>query len=218
MRQSWRDLSFLHFSCPVEAIQPLLPSGLRVDSYDGRAWVGLVPFRMHGIRLPWAPAVPWLSAFPETNVRTYVHRKGEEPGVWFFSLDAARWLACKYARGAFCLPYHHARMSVRAGSEIHYRSEREGAVLDVRVRPGKALQTPEPGSLEFFLVERYLLYAQRPDGLYTGRVFHPPYPLQELELLACDETLFRANGIERRPFEHLCFSKGVDVEVFSLER
>src|SRR5579862_5442485 len=98
MFQSWRDLLFLHFSLPVSEIQTLLPVGLEVDTFPNsegidRAWVGLVPFRMEGIRPRRLPALPWISAFPETNVRTYVHQGGRRPGVWFFSLDAARWLA-----------------------------------------------------------------------------------------------------------------------------
>lgn len=217
MLQSWRDLSFLHFSCPPEEIQALLPEGLEVDTFDGRAWVALVPFHMKAIRPTWGPSAPYLSDFPETNVRTYVHYKGKKPGVWFFSLDAARWLACRYARLAFCLPYHHARMEVQLGAEIHYLSRRHNAGHDIRVRPGPILPPALPGTLDFFLVERYLLYAMRRGQLITGLVHHVPYPLQSLEVLACEETLVKANGITPRDWEHICFSSGVDVEVFRVE-
>ncbi|HZH98915.1 MAG TPA: DUF2071 domain-containing protein, partial [Fimbriimonadaceae bacterium] len=157
MFQSWRDLLFLHFSTQPEIIQGLLPDGLTVDTFpsggEERAWVGLVPFRMLGIRSPRLPSAPWLSASPETNVRTYVHREGHGPGVWFFSLDAARWLACQVARQSFGLPYYHALMSCRRnGDEIRYRSRRfdrgtSRPHLDICARLGSPLPLAEPGSL-----------------------------------------------------------------------
>jgi uncharacterized protein YqjF (DUF2071 family) len=217
MRQSWRDLSFLHISADPAVIQSLLPEGLEIDTFDERAWVGLVPFHMKGIRPTWAPAAPWLSAFPETNVRTYVHRQGKRPGVWFFSLDAARWLACRYARLFFSLPYFHAHMNVGLGEIVEYRSRRPDAEVEIDVKPGPNLPSPEPGSLEFFLIERYLLYTNRQGRLYSGQVYHPPYPLKSLEVLSSRETLFATNGIASAPWEHACFSPGVDVEVFSVE-
>lgn len=216
-------MSFLHFSCDPSEIRPLIPKGLDVDTFEGRAWVGLVPFHMLGIRPPWAPPLPWLSAFPETNVRTYVHRRGEGPGVWFLSLDAARWLACRYAQSFFGLPYRWSRMSVARSlnshgeGTIHYHSQRPDATSDIRVRVGVPLPGPEPGSLEFFLVERYLLYAQFRGQLWSGMVHHPPYALRRLELMACDETLIRSHGLECRAWEHLCYSPGVDVEIFSVQ-
>jgi len=130
MYQNWRDLLFLHISAPPQEAQRLLPRTLDIDTFpneqgEERAWIGLVPFRMEGIRFRGLPALPWLSAFPETNVRTYVHQDGKTPGVWFFSLDAARWLACKYARLVFKLPYFHALMrAVRNGAALHYESKR----------------------------------------------------------------------------------------------
>lgn len=218
MFQSWRDLTFLHIGCDPEIVQSKLPEGLTVDTFDGKAWVGLVPFHMRAIRPIWGPAAPWLSAFPETNVRTYVHREGKEPGVWFFSLDAARWLACSYARVQFGLPYFHARMTVELGEKIRYRSERPSVTTDISVVPGEALPSVEPGTFEYFLVERYLLYARYRGALYTGRVFHPPYPLRQVELLSCKESLLAAHGFVHQGWDHLGFSSGVDVEVFSVRR
>lgn len=222
MRQSWRDLLFLHFSAEPARIQRLLPTGLTVDTWGDKAWIGLVPFRMQGIRPLWMPPLPWISAFPETNVRTYVHRDGKEPGVWFFSLDAARWLACRYARARFCLPYFHSRMTVRRqGDRIEYASKRlesgEEAVLRGSCVLGNDLPAAESGSFEFFLVERYLLYAEQRGRLATGRVHHPPYPLQAVEEFGMETTLVGRAGIEPKPFEHALFSAGVDVEVFPLE-
>jgi uncharacterized protein YqjF (DUF2071 family) len=223
--QNWRDLLFLHFSLPASELRSFVPAGLDIDTFpnkagEERAWVGLVPFRMEGIRPPWLPAVPWLSAFPETNVRTYVHRGGKEPGVWFFSLDAARWLACRYARARFRLPYFHSRMSLqRDGDRISYenmRIEIPPAMLKVEAEVGKVLPTPEPGSLEFFLIERYLLYAERRGKLYSGQVHHAPYPVRSAAIDSVAQTTLEALGIAGRPWEHICFSDGVDVEVFGL--
>ncbi len=223
--QNWRDLLFLHFSLPAKELRPLIPSGLDIDTFpnaagEESAWVGLVPFRMEGIRPPFLPAAPWLSAFPETNVRTYVHRSGKRPGVWFFSLDAARWLACRYARARFCLPYYHSRMSLRKnGARITYedsRMELPPATLRIEAEVGEALQTPEPGSLEFFLVERYLLYAEKDGKLFDGQVHHLPYALRSAVMVSGEQTALQALGIKPRPWEHTGFSDGVDVEVFRL--
>jgi len=219
MAQRWRSLTFLHFACDPAEIQSLLPAGLTVDTFDGRAWVGLVPFRMEGVRpLPF-PAVPSLSDFPETNVRTYVHREGEEPGVWFFSLDAANGLACRIARRFFALPYFEARMTVdESSSTVRYWSERrdEPATLELETELGPEIGLAEPGSLEFFLVERYLLYARRGDRLMTGRVHHAPYGLRTATVRSIKETMVGAAGMSPRPFEHVLFSSGVDVLVWPL--
>jgi uncharacterized protein YqjF (DUF2071 family) len=225
MLQSWRDLLFLHFSVDPDQLQKLLPRELSVDTFPDaegldRAWIGLVPFRMKGIRPAYAPALPWISAFPETNVRTYVHRDGQQPGVWFFSLDAARWLACRFARSRFALPYFHASMSAtRQGSNLRYQSDRKeapAAALEIEATVGEALPQPEPASLEFFLVERYLLYSQRDGSIYSGRVSHAPYPLYSASVRSCRQTVVKSNGLDCADWEHVCFSEGVDVEVFSL--
>lgn len=222
MRQSWRNLLFLHFGTDPDLVRPLLPPGLEPDTFGGRAWIGLVPFQMHGIRPRWGPALPWLSAFPETNVRTYVQRKGHEPGVWFFSLDAARWLACRYARRRFSLPYFHAQMSVRrTDREVGYRSaRREGprpANLTGSATFSDSVRYASEGSFEFFLVERYRLYANREGRLCTGRVFHPPYPIRDVESYSVEESLVGHVGLDSKPWESALFSDGVDVEVFPLE-
>lgn len=221
MFQSWRDLSFLHFSVPPDEIQALLPAGLEVDVFEGSAYVGLVPFRMQDIRLRGLPPVPGTAAFPETNVRTYVHHNGKEPGVWFFSLDASSELACRVARRFFRLPYHHAEMRCeRVGGSIEYRSSRiatESVGVDAYIAIGEPVQTPEPGSLEFFLVERYLLYASSDKSLFKGQVSHVPYPLRAASILHCRQSLIEAVGITSKPWVHQVFSDGVDVEVFGLE-
>lgn len=224
MRQRWRDLLFLHFPCDLEAIAPLIPAGLSVDTFpdaSGReqAWIGLVPFRMEGIRWAFAPPIPGTHAFPETNVRTYVHRNGTDPGVHFFSLDAANRLAVLTARALFSLPYFWSRMSLGGeGDRIVYGGKRQYADASYRIGAaiGDARPDLKPGSLEFFLVERYLLYAHHRGRLASGRVFHAPYGIRSATLFDLEEGLVRAAGIAPRPYEHALFSQGVDVDVYPL--
>ena len=228
MRQSWRDLLFLHWSVPPEVIQNLLPKGLTVDTFDGSAFVGLVPFHMRGVRPLWSPPVPGLSAFQEVNVRTYVHHADRNPGVWFFSLDANNLVAVTIARLAFHLPYYNAA--------IHFRERPQGISYDVQRRRGwggrpdarsriefePLLPCPaEPGTLEHFLVERYLLYAADRTGLLVGQVHHAPYPLQTARVDRLDDTLVTAAGLPPTlftpsPIAH--FARGVDVDIYPLRR
>lgn len=219
MFQKWRDLTFFHFSIDPSEVQALLPPGLTVDTFDGKAWIGFVPFWMTAIRFPYIPPVPGTHTFPETNVRTYVHRRGKDPGVWFFSLDAANALAVWWARKFFGLPYHLAEMMVSGKEEIQYRSVRHrgNATHQVEVQIGDPLPYPVPGSLDFYLVERYLLYTLRGDHLYSGIVNHEPYALRSVEVKKCEESMVRAIGIEPRSWEHVCYSPGVNVEVFGLK-
>jgi uncharacterized protein YqjF (DUF2071 family) len=226
MRQRWAELLFLHWPVPVEAIRPLIPEALEVDTFDGVAYVGLVPFTMTGVRYAWAPAVPGTSRFHETNVRTYVHLRGRDPGVWFFSLDAANALAVRLARAWYKLPYHHARMELtrEADGWISYRSERgwpppAPATCAVRCRPHGALAPSTPGTLQHFLVERYFLYAHARGGLFRGQVHHPAYEVQQAEVAGLDESLLSAAGLARPDGAPLAlFSPGVDVDVYGLTR
>ncbi len=223
MLQQWRDLSFLHFSVDPAEIEALLPSELTVDTFPDvhgveRAWVGLVPFRMQGVTPLHVPPIPGCHAFPETNVRTYVHREGKKPGVWFFSLEAANAFACRVARKLYSLPYYHARMRVdHEGANLNYSSirRRGGFGHEIAAAVGPKVE-PRPGTLEFFLIERYLLYSMRGGKLYTGQVYHTPCPIHELKIESMAESLIESNGITPRPFEHALFSPSVDVEVFPL--
>jgi uncharacterized protein YqjF (DUF2071 family) len=226
MYQKWRDLSFLHFSIDPHEIQALLPEGLTIDTFPdeaGResAWVGLVPFWMTGIRLRGLPAVPGLSTFPETNVRTYVHRNGQEPGVWFFSLDASNRLACAWARKFYGLPYYYAKMqATKYEDEWIYASERRSepkTKSTVIVKVGDPLPDPEPGSWEFFVIERYMLYALRKGKLFTGMVHHSPYSLHAARVTGSDSTLVTATGITPGLWRNTLYSPGVDVEVFGIQ-
>jgi uncharacterized protein len=232
MRQNWRNLLFLHWSVAPEVLRPLVPAQLDLDLFEETAYVGLVPFTMSGVRPVGLPPVPGLSSFHETNLRTYVHAGGRNPGVWFFSLDAANPVAVKLARALFHLPYYHARMFLQREQSGPDESTEEIVYAGMRLWPrpprvsylirgratGKA-QPARPGTLEHFLAERYILYAKGRGCLYRGQVYHLPYPLQTAQALTVDETLLAAAGIVRPdtpPIAH--FAAGVDVEVFALQR
>jgi hypothetical protein len=187
MAQIWHDLLFAHWRVSAATLRPLIPEQLAIDAFDGSAWLAVVPFRMSGVRLRGTPALPWLSAFPELNVRTYVVRDGK-PGVWFFSLDAGNPLAVAIARAWFHLPYFRARMHCeqRDGS-IEYASERKhrnapAAALRCRYRPVGSTFSPAPGTLEHFLTERYCLYAvDAGSHLIRAEIHHSPWPLQHAD-------------------------------------
>ncbi len=220
MAQVWHDLLFAHWPFDVEVVRRLVPASLPLDTWDGAAWIGVVPFRMSGVRLRLTPPLPGLSAFPELNVRTYVTLDGK-PGVFFFSLDAASRIAVAGARRLFHLPYHHARMTARAdGDAIAYDSSRitEGAVLRARYRPTGPASPAAAASLDDWLTARYCLYTL--DG--TGRVRrceidHPAWPLQPAEASLEANTMLAPLGLEppRTP-PLLHFSRRLAVRVWPL--
>lgn len=219
----WSNLLFLHWRVPAELVQPLLPTGLTLDTWEGDAWVGLVPFHMSGVRPWWSPAVPWVSTFHETNVRTYVQHRGSDPGVWFFSLEASNALAVLLARWGWHLPYHRARMSLRRELEhVRYASRREtvsGAACEIETVVSETLLgSAVPGTLEHFLIERYILYAASRSGkIWRGRVHHVPYQLRDARVVSCRDTLVAAAGIPVTGDPcHAVFCDGVQVEVFPL--
>jgi uncharacterized protein len=214
LRQSWLELTFLHWHFDPAAVRPLVPSELELDLWEGRAYVGLVPFILDDITLPAAPAVPWLSRFPETNVRTYVRDRQGARGVWFFSLDAARLAAVVGARVTYALPYFWARMRVeRERDSVHYISERRhgpAGMTDIVVRPG-AMVT-EPSDLEAFLTAQWRLFAYRRGRLFRADVEHPRWPLQRVAVERLDQTLLQAAGLPAPSGEPLAhFSSGTHV-------
>ena len=224
MAQRWHDLLFMHWPVEPEALARALPAPLRPELFDGRAWLGIIPFRMSGVRSRGLPPLPGLSAFPELNVRTYVSLPGRDgaprPGVWFFSLDAASWAAVQVARASFGLPYFHARMSCAAdGDGVTYRSQRRrgsAAELVMRYRPTGPPRAAAPGTLEHFLTERYCLYA--PDGrggLRRAEILHAPWPLQPAEAEVERNTMAASLGLEALPgAPRLHFARRLDVRVW----
>src|SRR5579859_7418678 len=187
MAQSWHDLLFAHWPVEISALRRAVPSTLAIDAYQGQAWLGVVPFRMSGVRLRGTPAVPWLSSFPELNVRTYVVAEGK-PGVWFFSLDAANPVAVELARDGFHLPYYTAAMTCeRQGQRIRYASVRThrhaaAATFQGDYHPIGPVFHAAAGSVEHWLTARYCLYAANRRGdVWRGDIHHVPWPLQPAE-------------------------------------
>ena len=220
--QHWRALLFLHWPIPIEVLRPLVPPRLQLDTFDGVAYVGLVPFAMRRVR-PWWMPERLAFDFLETNVRTYVHVDGQDPGVYFFSLDASSRVAVAVARRQFGLPYHDARMRLtRDGDEITYACRRLSASSPrsfVRAVPGEHLGPSAPGTLEHFLLERYVLHVEGLGGLMQGRVHHAPYPAQRARVLEIGDELVAAAGLPRPamppPLVH--FAASVNVEIFPLQ-
>jgi uncharacterized protein YqjF (DUF2071 family) len=225
MRQVWHDLLFAHWPMPAGTLRAALPRGIELDVFDGEAWLGIVPFRMSGVRLRYTPPLPWLSAFPELNLRTYVRVEGK-PGVYFFCLEAGNPLAVEIARRWYRLPYHRAEMSCvpsgPGGNDIRYahvRTDNRGAPAELAVRYGPRgdVFASKPGSLEHWLTERYCLYTvnargnalgnplgnargnPRGDargGVMRGDIHHLPWPLQPAVAEFDRNTLARAHGFE----------------------
>lgn len=224
MRQRWSDLAFLHWAVPPETVERLLPPALRVDLFDGVAWVGMVPFRLQ-ITLPRLPFVPWLSGFAEVNVRTYVVGPDGRRGIWFLSLDAARLGAVLVARRTYRIPYVWSRSNVhRERTSVRYETERrwprgQNAALTAEIEPESFVPPDAFSALERFLTCRWRLYSPAPlelpashITLFATPVEHAPWPLWKARCFALRETLLQAAGIERPdepPLAH--FSPGVDV-------
>jgi uncharacterized protein YqjF (DUF2071 family) len=219
-RQSWLDLLFAHWPISASILRPLVPAALEVQEFGGTSWIGLVPFRMSGVMRRPLPDLPWVSAFPELNVRVYVNFKGK-PGVWFLSLDATNPLAVWAARRFFHLPYFRAQMSLETHVDgFRYTSRRSGAEFSGTYRATSGVYHSEPGSLEHWLTERYCLYAMAPDGsVWRNDVHHAPWPLQSAEATIEHNTMFDLHGIAvQGPPPLLHFAKQVDVIVWDGER
>jgi len=195
MFQSWNHITFLHWRYDAARLQERLPPGLEIESFDGSAWVSLTPFVLENLRPPFLPALPWLSHFPEMNLRTYVNGP-QGSGIWFFALDAARLPAVVGARLSFGLPYYWSDMSVRIdGNRIEYYSSRGGsATAHVLVETGGQLDRPR--DLDIFLTARFRLYAIHAGRLGYCNVEHPPWPLRAVTLKHLEESVRRASYLE----------------------
>jgi hypothetical protein len=225
MRMRWRDLLFAHWAVDPAILRKLLPAGLELDLFDGRAYAGAVPFRMEGVTPRRMPAVPGLHAFPELNLRTYVHAGGK-PGVWFFSLDAGQKLAVRIARRLFHLPYFDAAFQIDAsGDTVTYsaiRTHRRAfpATFAAKYWPDGPVYLSTPGTLDSWLTERYCLYAADSEGnLYRGDIDHQPWPLQRAQAEISANTLGDWLGIEMPgPPDTLHFAQSLDVHAWLAQR
>ncbi len=204
MLQGWYDLTALHWRYDPADVQALLPPGFAVDTFDGSAWVGLIPFHMRRIRVPGLPPFGPLSTFPETNIRTYIVDPTGRRGVWFFSLDITRLLPTVVARLGYRLPYCWSTMAIHGeghgnGATRRYQSRRRWptgeARSDVAVRIGRELTGGDLTELDHFLTARWALGTTFGRRLMWAQVSHPPWPIHDAEVLACDETIVAAAGL-----------------------
>jgi hypothetical protein len=228
MWQQWHELLFMHWALPPEVLRPLIPEEIELETFEGQAWLGVVPFRMSGVRARMMPALPRISAFPELNVRTYVKVQGK-PGVFFFSLEAAEPLAVWAARRFFYLPYYNAQMICRVTSaklgRIEYRSHRSHqsappAVFEGTYQPAGEVYRSQEGSLEHWLTSRYCLYTTNQRGeVLRGEIHHAPWDLQPAEAEIRVNTMAASHGIrlpDTPPL--LLYSHCIEVAIWGLQK
>ncbi len=224
MTQTWNDLLFAHWPVDRQALRARVPEAFELDLFEGDAWVGVIPFHMTNVALRFVAGLPWISAFPELNVRTYVRVAGK-PGVYFFSLDAGNPVAVAAARRVLNLPYFKARMTVRVArdGEVDYESHRRAqapAEFSARYRGLGDRYTPAPGTLEYFLTEWYCLYATHRGGrAYRLDIHHPPWTLQRGDGTIRLNTMAAAAGVrlsDATPLLH--FAKRQDAVCWTPER
>jgi uncharacterized protein YqjF (DUF2071 family) len=222
----WTNLLFLHWRWDAAEVQRTLPPGLTVDTFEGTAWLGLVPFFMRDVRPAYCPAVPGVSDFLELNVRTYVYDAQGRPGVWFYSLDCDQWLAVKAARSLFHLNYEHADMSAEIDETgtVDYQVRRRGQTCKSRLVYRMEEKPPAgaaAGTREFFLIERYRLFAHdaRRRRLLTGLIWHEPYRITSAHVPMWDDVMLQLDGFASpgRDPDHICAAEPVNVRVFGPE-
>ncbi len=223
MRMRWRELLFAHWVVDATIVRALVPAALPLDLFEGRCYVGAVPFLMESVTPRCLPPLPGLHAFPELNLRTYV-TAGGKPGVWFFSLDAGQKLAVRAARRFFHLPYFDAKFEIGLTSgQAAYKSVRTHkgappAQFSATYRPIGTVYEASPGTLDAWLTDRYCLYSADATGnTYRGEIDHPPWPLQKAEATIHINTLGDTLGIEmpQRPAT-LHFTKSLDVKAWMI--
>ncbi|HEX8181491.1 MAG TPA: DUF2071 domain-containing protein [Pyrinomonadaceae bacterium] len=223
MEHHWGKLLFMHWRIAARQLRPLIPDRLTIDTYDGSAWIAITPFTLWDVRLSFTPPVPYLSDFHELNVRTYVHYDGV-PGVWFFSLNTNSLPTVLGARTFYHLPYYHAEIELAdADQTIDYKLRRnesnKRAEFQATWTAGADLPEAQPGSLEFFLVERYCLYAASGTSLYRARIHHRPWPLQQAKLSAFRSTMIEGDGLPTPAGEPLLhYAEALAVDIWPPER
>lgn len=225
MYHTWDKLLFLHWPIAAERLRPLIPPRLAIDTYDGTAWIGVVPFTMRGIRPPLAPPLPHVSRCHEINVRTYVHLDGV-PGVWFLSLDAARSFIVYSAKASYHLRYFKAAIDLETtDASVRFRSRRTQtgaapAEFNATWTLGEPLGEARCDSLTFFLTERYCLYASRGQSLYRATIHHRPWPLCRADVTELESTMIASHGLKSPPTKPLAhaLAEPLDVEIWPLRR
>lgn len=230
MTQRWNDLLFAHWPLPASSLAHLIPEGLQIDTYQGSAWLGVVPFWMDRIKFRGLPTLPFIRSFPELNLRTYVRDQHTgAPGVYFLCLEAANPLAVGFARTMYNLPYHWAEMRLDQRSEREFafysrrRLSKRPVLFKARYRglgPTRKLAESRSGSLEYFLTERYTLFTRdRAGHPMRANIHHIPWPLEEAEAEIEQNDLPATFGIklpDEEPVLH--YSRRLAVYVWQLER
>ena len=195
--QTWRHVTFLHWRCDPASLRRVLPEGLTPDVVDGSAWVALTPFLVEGFRVPGVPALPWLSRFPETNLRTYVRDAHGGEGLWFLSIDVGSGLLAGSARLGLGVPYLLSRMRVQVGASLVYESRRitgRPAHHRIEVVPGKDLGD-RLSRRDALLVGRWRAYSRRAGRLVQVPVQHQPWPVHEADLVELEESVTATAGL-----------------------
>lgn len=221
MYQTWRNLLFAHWSYDASLLQSLLPKGLHLDTFEGKAYIGVVPFFMQDVKPTFFHTMLPGFDFPELNVRTYVYNDKGIPGIWFLSLEASNWLAVQVAKSYFHLPYHHSQFDIATdpfSPRVDYTCQRKKQVATHFIySPHTNLGSALPDTLDFFLVERYILFTMDSKGqLMMGRVHHVPYVLWDVHLESFDENALFWNQLPRtgRHPDRVVMSKEADVDIF----
>ena len=219
--QTWVDLLFAHWRIDPKLLEPVIPPQLPLDVIDGSAWIGITPFELRAMRARFTAPVPFLSVFPELNVRTYVTVDGR-PGIYFLSLDAASRLAVAAARRAYRLPYFRAEMSIeRDAGTIRYRHERVDsppAELSAIYKPRGPIFNAAPDTLDAALTERYCAYTLDDHGTVNRiEIHHRPWELRAVDADFDVNTMTEQVGVllEGEPMLH--YAPRQDVVIWPLE-
>ncbi|MCH1481813.1 MAG: DUF2071 domain-containing protein [Candidatus Poseidoniaceae archaeon] len=220
--QEWRFLTFMHWRVDIEKLRPHVPKGLEIDTFEGYAYIGLVPFMMKHVRPSWFVSTPGISNFPEFNIRTYVKKDGIA-GVFFLTLEAKSLVTCNFAPRTYGLPYRYAKGSVKKiGENWNWNSSRNHGLFKLAGTTeviGEQMQA-QPGSLEEFLFERYSLYTSHKGSLRRGYTHHNKWKFQLAKVDLTENSLTESFnlGIEQPLTPELVhYSDGVRVRSFSIE-
>lgn len=224
MHQDWRDLLFLHWKYDPAEIQKTLPPGLFVDTFNNEGYITISPFSLENLRLMNLPSIPGFSNFVEVNTRTYVYDRNGTPGIWFYSLDINSFIAAQAARKVFSLPYFFSELQKQEKrNEISIYGERKSepiASMKFTYEPFEDNYLASNESLEFFLLERYFLFSFEANQLSKQQVNHKPYPISNVSIEESNHSLFEMQGLilNNRVADHVHYSSGVDVDIFSLKK
>ncbi|MEC0093197.1 YqjF family protein [Paenibacillus macquariensis] len=220
IKQSWRDLLFLHYPVKADALRPHVPIGMDLDTFNDHAWISVVPFEMSGIRFKGTPPAPYLSNFPELNVRTYV-TVGSKPGVYFFSLDAKSLFGVFFGKKIYKLPYYYSNMSIERQTDhkVIYESSRkeDHFTFKASYQPISEIYHAVEGTLDYWLVERYCLYGEHRSQILMSEINHQPWNLQKVAYDVRENSMIQLSGIEVS--EPLCahYCENNDVHVWPLK-